>query len=483
MSSSVRDSNAIEESGHNNHSDVQSNKSVDTAHRIHQKKQWKLGLSLLSVVVIFWVLSSFLINTIFEDNSYRKPFFITYINTASFTAYLIIPLTKEYFRMKRYNNGKVDYKNLIMNALSTPPEGFVTSPKNTTKNSTKKNKKNNGTVSAHPQVSPKSNDSTESDSLLANRQPQTQEETRYAGISEINAAHGTPNYISTVEEVEMLNEESYPLSLQNTIKLSAQFCLLWFLANFVTNASLSYTSVGSQTILSSTSSFFTLLISYLSRLDRSISYLKITGLIISFVGIVLITKSDIASTLVSKISHPKLLTILFGNFLAILGALLYGVYSTLLKLKVKNVNRINMHVFFGFVGLVTIVVLWPTLIILNYTGYEHFQIPYTKKIWCVILLNLIINFLSDYCWCKAMLLTSPLTVTVGLSTTIPFAMTGDFLFKGKKITAIYLLGALMILLSFFIIDREEKDVINHLEEEDNEDDDDDYGGGDIVTAV
>lgn len=319
----------------------------------------------------------------------------------------------------------------------------------------------------HPQVSKtKSNESTESDSLLANQQHQHTQESAYTGFYDLNPPTGSNNCTSTVEEVDILDEESYPLSLQNTIKLSAQFCLLWFLANFVTNASLSYTSVGSQTILSSTSSFFTLLISYLSRLDRSISYLKITGLIISFIGIVLITKSDIASTLVSKVSHPKLLTILFGNFLAILGALLYGVYSTLLKLKVKNVNRMNMHVFFGFVGLVTIVVLWPTIIILNYTGYEHFQIPYTRKIWFVILLNLVINFLSDYCWCKAMLLTSPLTVTVGLSTTIPFAMTGDFLFKGKKITTIYLLGALLILLSFFIIDREEKDVINHVEDDD-----------------
>jgi hypothetical protein len=38
-----------------------------------------------------------------------------------------------------------------------------------------------------------------------------------------------------------------------TIRLSFAFCILWFFANYTTNASLAYTSVGSSTILASMS--------------------------------------------------------------------------------------------------------------------------------------------------------------------------------------------------------------------------------------
>lgn len=52
-----------------------------------------------------------------------------------------------------------------------------------------------------------------------------------------------------------------------------------------------------------------------------------------------------------------------------------------------------------------------------------------------------------------MLLTSPLTVTVGLSITIPLAMFGDVLFKHKTMSVVYLFGATLILGSFFIINK------------------------------
>lgn len=51
---------------------------------------------------------------------------------------------------------------------------------------------------------------------------------------------------------EIENEPS-KLSTAETIRLALTFCLLWFMANYTTNASLAYTSVTSSTILSSMS--------------------------------------------------------------------------------------------------------------------------------------------------------------------------------------------------------------------------------------
>ena len=57
-------------------------------------------------------------------------------------------------------------------------------------------------------------------------------------------------------ELTESGDEDQDINIYETAKLSLQFIVLWFSANLVTNASLSYTSVASQTILSSTSSFY-----------------------------------------------------------------------------------------------------------------------------------------------------------------------------------------------------------------------------------
>lgn len=368
-------------------------------------KKWTLGLIMLGIVVILWVLSSFLINLIFEDGSYRKPFFITYINTASFVFYLLPTLKAIIYNYRTTGEFRI-HEELIMEE-----EGSL------------HNESENVEPTLSTSLIPK-----DSDGIVSTK-----------------------------------------LSLPATVKLSAQFCILWFAANLVTNASLSYTSVASQTILSSTSSFFTLLVGALCHAEV-INRIKVIGSIVSFIGIVLVTRSDsTASAAASDNVHLAIpykfhngitpdntdaFTIFCGNLLALAGALLYGVYSILLKWRIQDESRVNMKIFFGFVGLFTLLFLWPTIFLLHYLGWEEFQLPHGSKVLSVVIINCVITFVSDFCWAKAMLLTSPLTVTVGLSTTIPFAMLGDFLFRHRPMTAIYLFGATLICGSFFIINRD-----------------------------
>ncbi|CEP64255.1 uncharacterized protein LALA0_S10e06018g [Lachancea lanzarotensis] len=391
-------------------------------------KKWTLGLIFLGIVVVLWILSSFLINLIFEDGSYRKPFFLTYINTASFVFYLL-PTFKAVCS-NYWKTGKFQiHRELVIEEEGLRPsddeEAHV--PLRTHSATTEL------TTSTSPLV-PK-----DSDSVLADA---------FTGAK---------------------------LSLPATIQLSAQFCILWFLANLVTNASLSYTSVASQTILSSTSSFFTLLVGSLFHVE-SINRIKILGSLVSFVGIVLVTKSDAQSSAKTDQVHlaipfrfhddksnPDAFVTFCGNLLALSGALCYGLYCTLLKWRIKDESRVNMKIFFGFVGLLTLVLLWPTIIFLHVMGWETFELPKTPRIVSIVVFNCLITFISDFCWAKAMLLTSPLTVTVGLSTTIPFAMMGDFLFKDRPMSFIYLLGAVLICGSFFIVNRdsEAEEEFNH----------------------
>lgn len=357
-------------------------------------KRWTLGLLMLGLVIILWVLSSFLINLIFEDDSYRKPFFITYINTAAFIFYLFPTAKAVVVNYKDTGRANV-HRELIMEEEGTGSD---------------------------------SNCSVDMTSPL----------------------------LTNLEAGTHANQKKR-LTLYETIKLSAEFCILWFTANLVTNASLAFTSVASQTILSTTSSFFTLFIGAICHVE-SLSKSKVLGSFISFVGIIMVTKSDSHQRYQRHIADVSgddndAVQVLIGNLLALAGAVLYGVYSTLLKREVGDETRVNMKIFFGFVGLFNLLFLWPSLIVLDFFGWERFSLPKDPKVVVIIFVNCLITFVSDFCWAKAMLLTSPLTVTVGLSITIPLAMFGDVIFKHKTMSALYLFGATLILGSFFIINK------------------------------
>lgn len=60
-----------------------------------------------------------------------------------------------------------------------------------------------------------------------------------------------------------------------------------------------------------------------------------------------------------------------------------------------------------------------------------------------------------------MLLTSPLVVTVGLSLTIPLSLVGQILLQGEYASVLYWLGAVIVFLSFLIVNHESKEIDEH----------------------
>lgn len=133
----------------------------------------------------------------------------------------------------------------------------------------------------------------------------------------------------------------------------------------------------------------------------------------SFAGVVFVSYSDQATN-GDAIPAP-----LIGDMLALCGAAFYGFYTTLLKLKIGDESRIDMPLFFGFVGVFNLLLMWPFIIILHFTGLENFELPYSPSLWLMMILNAFVGtFLSDYLWLLAMLMTSPLVVTLGISLTV-----------------------------------------------------------------
>lgn len=348
--------------------------------RALKRRRWRVGLILLGLVVLLWVASGFLVNSIFSTGEYPKPYFLTYMNTAVFSVYLI----------------PTAFRKVRDKAKQTPEYSVI------------------------------EENSDESPKL-------------------------TP--FKSVEQLTGQDEDEM-LSTKQTAILSLQFCILWFFSNFLTNASLKYTSVSSQTILSCTSSFFTLVIGSAFGVE-AFTATKLLALVFSMCGVFLVSKADSVATQTRMGVQTS--DIVFGDLLALAGAVVYGFYMTLLKVKVGDESRINTKMFLGFVGLFNLLLLWPTIPVLDYLGIEKFGLPQTEKVWAVVIANAAATLVSDFFWVLAMLMTSPLVVTVGLGATVPLAMAGDLFIKRSLPSLTYVFGAIILCLSFVVINRQDED--------------------------
>ncbi|KAL8707187.1 MAG: hypothetical protein Q9220_007736 [cf. Caloplaca sp. 1 TL-2023] len=186
---------------------------------------------------------------------------------------------------------------------------------------------------------------------------------------------------------------------------------------------------------------------------------KLIGVVASFAGVVLTSVEDISGEndkVRGSFPHKSPRQISIGDALALLSAVLYGIYTTVMKKRIGDEARVNMPLFFGFVGLFNAVTLLPGFFILHLTNIERFALPSTKRVWTIILINSAASLVSDFCWAYSMLLTSPLIVTVGLSLTIPLSLVGQMILNSQESSAVYWLGAAIIFASFLFINYESK---------------------------
>ncbi|PLW23787.1 hypothetical protein PCASD_08757 [Puccinia coronata f. sp. avenae] len=355
-----------------------------------------LGIGLLLVVVALWVGSSFLMSSMFRDEQWNRPWLVTYICTSSFTLYLIRP----------------GFSYLRSHGLSTAPN-----PSELKGNNTPAYCRHNG----HPDQA--------AYTLVddQDREPSQSTVTRPACVTRAFAVPESP------------------LTTKEIAHLAATFVLLWFAANWSVNAALGYTSVSSTTILSSLSGFFTLAIGVATGAER-FSLGRLLAVATSIAGVVLVSKSDRNSS----DQNPSSSHWILGDILALSSAALYALYVILMKVKVKEESRVDMQLFFGFVGAINLLCFWPIGVILHYADIEPFSLPHTHKLWLSVLINAMCTFVSDYIYMLAMLKTSPLVVTLGISLTLPVAVVGD-IFKGEGLPAGSLIGAGLVLSSFVIL--------------------------------
>jgi drug/metabolite transporter (DMT)-like permease len=169
--------------------------------------------------------------------------------------------------------------------------------------------------------------------------------------------------------------------------------------------------------------------------------------------------------------HP-----LFGDALALVSAVVYAAYVLLLKFRVRDESRVDIMLFFGFVGVFNTLFLWPFLLLLHFTGVETLELPHDPKLILIILVNskgvpsvsiffcsfvilrkcgfystVFITFTSDILYVIGMLKTGPVTATLALSLAIPLAVLGD-IFKASEFGGLQtFIGAMLVVVSFCVV--------------------------------
>ncbi|KAI4166931.1 MAG: hypothetical protein LQ343_007634 [Gyalolechia ehrenbergii] len=278
--------------------------------------------------------------TIFADNTYSKPYFVTYVNSLFF-APLLLPYLVRYL-LNSGGSWSVPFRKR--------KEPFKYAPvADDERNETQGSEDCNGSTVENGHIV----DESDGNNL---------KDTRSTG------------------NVDKVPAEA-KINVRKTASLSFEFSILWFAANYFTASCLEYTSVSSSTILTSTSSIGV----------EKFTWKKLIGVLASFAGVVVTSTVDFSGDNDENrgsFPHKSSLQIGVGDALALLSAVLYGIYTTMMKKRIGDEARVNMSLFFGFVGLFNTVTLLPGFLIMHLTGIEPFALPPTSRIWAIILVRI-----------------------------------------------------------------------------------------------
>ncbi|XP_047338844.1 thiamine-repressible mitochondrial transport protein THI74-like [Impatiens glandulifera] len=376
----------------------------------NQSWRWTLGLVYLFVVAAIWIAASFVIQAVVDGGV--SPFLLTYMGNSLFVIY--IPLVE----MARYLEdvyGSVFFwrKRKEVRSQTAEPEAVILLQGN-------------------------GNDLEDDD--LNPRRPFVQEKVKQS----TELGNGGDIDLSKCGIDKGLDSKGRWTRIR-VAKASLVICPFWFLAQLTFNLSLQYTTVTSNTILSSSSSLFTFLVS-LSFLGEKFTWLKFFSVLLCMGGTVIVSLGDTEAGQSPIASNPAV-----GDTLAIISSAIYAVYIALIRVKLPDDDGKNcqasMGQFLGYLGLFNILLFFPVALILEITKLESYNMLTWKQIGLIVGNGLIDNVLSDYLWAKSVLLTNPTVATAGLTIQVPMAAIVDTA-TGNAPKTMDIVGAVAVMVGF-----------------------------------
>ncbi|KRT85719.1 hypothetical protein AMK59_987, partial [Oryctes borbonicus] len=249
------------------------------------------------------------------------------------------------------------------------------------------------------------------------------------------------SYPASIRAGELARRAASRLSVFSIAKLALIFCLLWFFANYTYQMALAETEAGIVNVLSSTSSLFILVLAsvFPSTSSDKFTLSKLVAVLLSLAGIILVCFSDMS------IESSKLPV---GVTLSLVSAFLYACYLVFLRRHVDHEDKLDIPLFFGFVGLFSMLLLWPLFFIFHYMQYEIFELPNKHQLMFLLLNGFFGTVVSEVLWLWGCFLTSSLIATVAISLTIPMTMLADVILKKVSYPYLFYAGTVPMLLAF-----------------------------------
>ncbi|XP_076858746.1 solute carrier family 35 member F5-like isoform X2 [Brachyhypopomus gauderio] len=377
-----------------------------------QKRRLVLGVIILLLVDIIWVASSELTAYVFVQQQYSKPFFSTFVKTSMFILYLLGFLFWKPWRQQCAANHQQQH-SILSEPLYVPV---------------------------------KFKDVPETSAARQSKTPVRKHRVRFSNVLEVRElpqSQAIEAKLSRMSPVSSSQRIMGKRGVGSVAKISFFFCFVWFLANLAYQEALTDTQVAIVNILSSTSGLFTLILAAIfpSNSSDRFTLSKLFAVILSMVGVAVVSFSGMDSPAGKGT---------IGSLWSLLGALLYAVYIVMLKRRVDREEKLDIPMFFGFVGLFNLLLLWPGFLMLHYSGLEAFEMPSWLVISYILINGLIGTVLSEFLWLWGCFLTSSLIGTLALSLTIPLSIITDICMQKASFSWLFFAGAVPVFLSFFL---------------------------------
>ncbi|KAM5152243.1 solute carrier family 35 member F5 [Mantella aurantiaca] len=417
------------------------NRVVSSGSSSPQRRRLVLGILILLLVDIIWVASSELTSYIFQE--FNKPFFSTFAKTSMFVLYLLGFIVWRPWRQQCTKRLCGKRSKLFADA-----ESYFAACASESAASHTLSEPLYVPVKFHDLQNEKVSVAKSANEEKATKKPRV----RFSNLMEIRqlpSSQALEAKLSRMAHPPLRDGESSlrtsgKFTICQVAKISFFFCFVWFLANYSYQEALSDTQVAIVNIISSTSGLFTLILAsvFPSNSGDRFTLSKLLAVVLSIGGVVLVSLSG------TETSRDK---DTIGSLWSLLGAALYAIYIVMIKRKVDREDKLDIPMFFGFVGLFNLLLLWPGFFLLHYTQFEAFEFP-NKLVWMYLVINgLVGTVLSEFLWLWGCFLTSSLIGTLALSLTIPLSIIADICMQKVSFSWVFFAGALPVFISFFIV--------------------------------
>ncbi|CAM6084248.1 unnamed protein product [Calypogeia fissa] len=402
--------------------------------------RWIWGVVYIVLVAMIWIAASFVVQNVVESGV--SPFLITYICNSLFIIYIPIVEARRYLERTFKERGWWG-KNLY-GKLAHQVEKIAEMPD-----------QGNGSLERETLLENSEAPSGDNDSPTKTRKEISDE-------SEVEDGEGRGTVNGHSEAISMGNVDEngsignvddgagQPWTRKRTAMVGLIICPFWFLAQFTFNLSLKYTTVTSNTILSTTSSMFTFLVS-LQFLGERFTWTKLASVTLCMAGTIIVSLGDSRKGSDEKASRP-----LIGDIICLLSAMFYATYTALIRVKIPDEDdergQVSTALVFGYLGFFNALLLEPVGLLLNFTGIVSFPRLTPYQLGLIVGKGLFDNVLSDYLWARAVLLTTPTAATAGLTIQVPIAAVVDTI-RGVIPSKMNVVGAVAVLIGFFGINQ------------------------------